>query len=527
MTTVHKRPLRLAAVLLLLLALLTACTSKAARAQEKIELGQKYLTELNYTEAVASFTEAIELDPENIPAYMGRAEAYVGLEQYPEAKADYTTAIEKAAELPYTQAQAYVGRAEVNELTEELQDAESDYEAAQELLEAEDIAEKEPVEDDVLTALKKKILYARAAVCTKLGLYDGAVTSYEKLTALGEDVTEEHTRVLNAALWAISTTQDLGAANWWLQSKDYSVPQGDAVAEAIQRVGELTGNIDWWSDESDGIHEIQSEYEVPRYADYYEFKYIKDWVEENREDFQTLLENGFEIRYTHSGHGMTAVYRGETSWLEENANLTETEAFLKAYRNENPKVEKISDFWAEKVYVYDGGYYGKLRWGKGCWGILNGSADEWEKAFYQWENDAPVGGFLKKETAVCKQRWDHGEERVSTIYYSIGGTSIEITETFKKDNEGQPYGVNHFHGVLPAPLQELRTEKFHTAYGLTDGWVLVLPAGTTVRAYDCGYNDIPQQTVMEEKNIQIESGKQYYVPFSSSYGSVLIDYRGK
>ena len=31
--------------------LLTACTSKAAKAVEKVELGQKYLTEQNYTEA--------------------------------------------------------------------------------------------------------------------------------------------------------------------------------------------------------------------------------------------------------------------------------------------------------------------------------------------------------------------------------------------------------------------------------------------------------------------------------------------
>ena len=37
-------------------------------------MGRKYLTELNYTEAVESFTEAIGLDPEHIPAYMGRAE---------------------------------------------------------------------------------------------------------------------------------------------------------------------------------------------------------------------------------------------------------------------------------------------------------------------------------------------------------------------------------------------------------------------------------------------------------------------
>ena len=96
--------LRILAVVVLILALFTACTSKAAKAVEKVELGQKYLTELNYTEAVASFTEAIGLDPENIPAYMGRAEAYVALKQYDDAKADYTTAIEKTEEQPYTQA---------------------------------------------------------------------------------------------------------------------------------------------------------------------------------------------------------------------------------------------------------------------------------------------------------------------------------------------------------------------------------------------------------------------------------------
>ena len=196
-----RSPLRLAAAVVLLLAMFTACTSKAAKAQEKIELGQKYLTELNYTEAVASFTEAIELDPENIPAYMGRAEAYVGLEQYPEAKADYTTAIEKAAELPYTQAQAYVGRAEVNELTTANEDALSDYEAAQELLEAENIAEKEPVEEDVLTALKKKIL---AAIARLKALFETPEEPAEPLREYGEYPTnatiEQSLQRLNDAL---------------------------------------------------------------------------------------------------------------------------------------------------------------------------------------------------------------------------------------------------------------------------------------------------------------------------------------
>ena len=38
-------------VVLSMILLLTACTSKAQKAMEKVELGQKYLTEQNYTEA--------------------------------------------------------------------------------------------------------------------------------------------------------------------------------------------------------------------------------------------------------------------------------------------------------------------------------------------------------------------------------------------------------------------------------------------------------------------------------------------
>ena len=143
--------------MLLAALLFTACTSKAAKAVEKVELGQKYLTELNYTEAVASFTEAIGLDPENIPAYMGRAEAYVGLKQYDDAKADYTTAIEKTADQPYTQAEAYVGRAEVSELTTANEDALADYEAASTALDTVDVEKITDVTEQMLEALKIKI----------------------------------------------------------------------------------------------------------------------------------------------------------------------------------------------------------------------------------------------------------------------------------------------------------------------------------------------------------------------------------
>ena len=137
-------------VLLLSMVFFTACTSKAAKAMEKVELGQKYLTELNYTEAVASFTEAIGLDPENISAYMGRAEAYVVLKQYDDAKTDYTTAIEKAVEQPYTRAEAYVGRAEVNEVTNANEAALSDYESAQNILDSIDWSKFKEITEQML-----------------------------------------------------------------------------------------------------------------------------------------------------------------------------------------------------------------------------------------------------------------------------------------------------------------------------------------------------------------------------------------
>lgn len=182
---------QLIAAIVLVAVLLTACGSKAATAADKIELDQKYLTELNYTEAVAAFTEVIGLDPDNIEAYMGRAEAYKGLKQYDDAKADYTTAIEKTDEMPYTQAQAYTGRAEVYVLTEESSAAESDYTSAIGLLDQDNVGEKENVAADLITQLKIKVLQLHAEICMKLGWYDKALEDYARLEELGVDMSED------------------------------------------------------------------------------------------------------------------------------------------------------------------------------------------------------------------------------------------------------------------------------------------------------------------------------------------------
>ena len=81
--------------------------------QEQYDLGVRYLEEGNYEEAIIAFTAAIEIDPKQAPAYVGRGDAYIGSGETEEnlaaAQADY----EKAIELDETNANAYLGLADV------------------------------------------------------------------------------------------------------------------------------------------------------------------------------------------------------------------------------------------------------------------------------------------------------------------------------------------------------------------------------------------------------------------------------
>ena len=61
--TKKKRVLRFAAFLLFAAMLLTSCASAGrSTTVSQLQLGQKYLSEMNYSEAIAAFTEAIPRD---------------------------------------------------------------------------------------------------------------------------------------------------------------------------------------------------------------------------------------------------------------------------------------------------------------------------------------------------------------------------------------------------------------------------------------------------------------------------------
>ena len=375
-----KRPsLRLLAVLLLALALFTACTSKAAKAQEKIDLGQKYLTELNYTEAVASFTEAIELDPENIPAYMGRAEAYIGLKQYDDAKADYTTAIEKTEEQPYTQAEAYIGRAEVNELTTANEDALSDYEAASTAL---DSLAKLPDDTDVLDVKATKVTSytGRADANTKLEHYADVLPDYDALIELGEDKAADRDTLLAALSLAKSQAGDLAGADSWLgevNHADYAESvQLTAAENLLKNAAELAK-----ADGTKAYDKIKAALTT----------------DEAKAAMQNVLARGYQLRYYDADGKMLAVYANTTAWddvkAEENGTVdADAVAAVSA-----PTAEEISGVSLAKLYVYYGAAEGRSREGEGVWYILNPAKTDLTAESYTWKNDAPEGGFQQKE----------------------------------------------------------------------------------------------------------------------------------
>ena len=118
-----------AGLFLVFLLCLAACGKNAAEKwQEQYDLGQQYLLEESYEEAIVAFTAAIEIDPNQADAYIGRGGAYrlsgETDEDFALALADY----QKAQELDETKTEAYLGIAEVYIL-------QGDYDSALEILE--------------------------------------------------------------------------------------------------------------------------------------------------------------------------------------------------------------------------------------------------------------------------------------------------------------------------------------------------------------------------------------------------------
>ena len=78
----------------------------AFMSNQNVETGNRYYFNGNYDSAVYSYTQAIELNPQNTIAYRNRGSAYANLHEYNRAANDFS----KAIELNPNNESAYIGR---------------------------------------------------------------------------------------------------------------------------------------------------------------------------------------------------------------------------------------------------------------------------------------------------------------------------------------------------------------------------------------------------------------------------------
>ena len=83
---VKKTPMRLGSIMALISALIAFLiglgiyNAPENRLARQLDLGQKYLEEQDYEQAIYAFNEAVTIDPMCVEAYLGLAEAHVGLD---------------------------------------------------------------------------------------------------------------------------------------------------------------------------------------------------------------------------------------------------------------------------------------------------------------------------------------------------------------------------------------------------------------------------------------------------------------
>lgn len=160
-------PLAIVAVILLVLAagMLFLIFAPGPRMKWALSMGEKYLTECDYTQAVTMFSRAIRVDARSEPAYLGRAEAYIQLNQPAAAVEDLTFVID---ELTTDDADVYIQRAEAYTMLGNTDAAQADLDTAASLGADTTAAEEtlaaltpEPTPESTAAPEEKKIEYPR------------------------------------------------------------------------------------------------------------------------------------------------------------------------------------------------------------------------------------------------------------------------------------------------------------------------------------------------------------------------------
>ena len=431
----HSMLLRFIASAVLAAVLLTSCAGGATTYEKQMELGRKYLTEMNYAEAIAAFTEAIKLNPDDIEAYMARAEAYAALKKYDEATADYTAVIEKTNDQPYLQATAYIGRAGVSESTAAITDAESDYTAALAQLEK----DTDEQDADAVLTLKKDVLAKHAAVCVTLALLEKAADDYDALEALGENVTAKRNELADLMGDATGTDTD-EENNLTLDKADVDTtetpeteetPDSKETAADSKEENPASSKEEAASSKEEAAESKQEEQPVQKVTDQIgagsityqvgtntvqtRLRFNGNWYYLDDDDYPDGAWAELNTTYTLSQPVLTVEHPGQDSTLVHVPDGTVI-TMLEKYRGEwwEYTGEQEADGTPQYVLTPESSSDNLLRWS------VFSSAKEYVKVIDQvWEDETVMEG----TSITVKKGHVYGIERPGTVYLAIAFTA--------------------------------------------------------------------------------------------------------
>lgn len=177
-----------------------ACGKNTQTWQELYDLGEKYLLEENYEEAIVAFTSAIELDPKQAVVYVGRGDAYAAhqdVENHLElALADYSQALELDNSIP----EAYLGMADVYIQQENYDEALDILQKGYEITNSEEILEQISAAEEIRNEYENENMANETAEST----YEGPGELYFENEALTVAKTGE-----NAGIITLRFSQEL------------------------------------------------------------------------------------------------------------------------------------------------------------------------------------------------------------------------------------------------------------------------------------------------------------------------------
>ncbi len=485
---------KLLALILAVILTITTFTSCAATDQALVSMylnmGEKYLLDLNYEEAIVYFNKVIEVEPRNSRAYMGAAEAYVGLGD-----------TESAINLLKTALEVFSDDEEVTiELLEML--IEIDPEASEWYITLAEIYEAKGDSDSAVAILSNAVEVVTDG--------DSLIVLLEKL--IGLDPTNVNWYLKLAQVY-VDSGDRTSAISILRQGIDVV---GNAKTQLYDKLIEIDSDTTQWYFELAGVYEDQSN--IPSAVDTLELGLNNFEDDDTKIDFSEEL---IEIDETNAEWYLTIAYiyiaQSDTDaaiailreGLEKASDTTEIEALLEQLSPD------LTGFVTTSYYIYDED------------GTVRHSAE--------FDLDERITTYTGKSegynstsyTYFGKNEYDSNGNEVKWIYKNVysDGSTLEINQTYEYDSSGNMIkevdenvysngdtSINTYTYSYDSNgnrISGTQTSVYNNTYNGTTY------TNTSTSIYEYEYDDDGKLTM----ELQIDSEESYYYKYEYEYNS--------